>query len=159
MKDLKLYIPITCIKPVTRIKPGQFNHRQRQMITKSERHTTYVAVHNTTVIKSLLPSVKDIMEHMMAQQMILNKGGVYTSIKISVTPERFHQCCAELGCKMGGAYRSPVIDLVVQSGQLPIIQIVGNKEEAVKPRMVMERSKPRMVMERAKPIIKMERTK
>jgi hypothetical protein len=106
-----------------------------------------------------MPVTKDITIHMMAQQMILNKGGHYSSIKISVTPERFKQCCTELGCKMGGAYRSPVIDLVVQSGQLPVIQIVGNKEEVVKPRMVIERSKPAMVMERAKPPMKMERTK
>jgi hypothetical protein len=68
-----------------------------------------------------------------------------------VTPEKFKQCCAELGSKMGGRYGSPVIDLVVQAGQLPIIQITGNKtEEVVKPRMVMERSKPVMKMERTK---------
>lgn len=157
MKNLKLYIPITCIKPVTRIKPGSFNHRNT--ITTGERHTTYIAVHNTTVVKSLLPDVKDIIEHMMVQRSVVNCGGHYTSIKISVTPERFKQCCAELGCKMGGAYRSPVIDLVVQSGQLPVIQILGNKETVVKPRMVMERSKPAMVMERSKPAMKMERTK
>ena len=151
MKDLKLYIPITYIKPVTRVKPGQFNHRHRQQtITKSERHTTYIAVHNTTVIKSLLPDVKDIMEHMLVQRSVLSRGGHYTSIKISVTPERFKQCCVELGCKMGGAYRSPVIDLVIQSGQLPVIQIVGNKEEVVKPHMVIERTKPAMKIERTK---------
>lgn len=157
MKDLKLYIPITCIKPVTRVKPGSFNHRQR--ITTNERRTTYVSVLNTTVIRALLPATRDVVEHMMSQQMILNKGGMYSSIKISVTPEKFHQCCAELGCKMGGAYRAPVIDLVVQSGQLPIIQIMGNKPTEVKPRMIMERTKPAMVMERSKPAMKMERTK
>jgi hypothetical protein len=129
-KELKLYVPVTCIKPITRIKPGSFNHRQT--ITANERRTTLVAVHNCPIIKSLLPTTAEIGEHMVAQRSILTQGGQFTSIKVSVTPSKYKLCCAEVGCKMGGAYRSPLIDIVIELGQLPIIQIQGNKAEPVK---------------------------
>jgi len=123
-KELKLYIPVTIVKPIQRLK----NHRP---VTVNEARTTLIAINNCSVIKAELPPVKDIVEHLMVQRQAVNAGGRFTVIKISVTPTLFGKFCKEISCKMGARYISPIIDIIFQLGQLPIIQIQGNKAETV----------------------------
>jgi hypothetical protein len=70
---------------------------------------------------------KDIYEHLMAQQYRMKKGGEFTSIKVSVTPEEFHAMLSEITRKVGHRVQLSVIDIVIQLGQRPVIQIIGNK--------------------------------
>jgi hypothetical protein len=131
-KELKLYVPITLIKVI----PGK-----RREKTKYVQKTTYIGVHNCSLLKTALPETKDIIEHMLAQRQRMADGGEYTSIKVSVFPDKFALLCKEIGGKMGGAYRAHIIDVVVEAGQVPIIQIQGNKAvEVIKPRF--ERTAP-----------------
>ena len=121
-KELKLYIPVTCVKPVQRMK----NHRP---VTVNEARTTLIAVNNCPVIKAELPPVKDIIEHIIQQRQTVVAGGHYTVIKMSVTPTLFGKFCKEISCKMGARYISPIIDVIMALGQLPVMQIQGNKAE------------------------------
>jgi hypothetical protein len=144
MKPIQLYIPVTCVKPVTKVKSGGFN--QRMTTTQNVRRTTYIGVHNTVVIKGLLPTTKDIMGHLAAERQREPLGFPFTSIKISTTPDMYHKCSAELGCKMGGRYGAPVIDIVMNSGGVPIIQIRGDKVvKPVIPKMVRTIMPPKMI--------------
>lgn len=104
-KNLKLYVPVITPK----------------------RSVVVVGVHNTREIIQEIPATKDIAEHLYAQQLLIEKGGTFSSIKISVTKERFTVLQKELSQKTGGSYRSTLIDIVLGLDQLPIIQIVGNK--------------------------------
>ena len=129
-KEIKLYIPVTCIKPVQRLK----NHRK---ITVNERRTTYVAVHNCPTIKAEMPDIKDITEHVMIQNRLVKAGGQFNSIKVSVTPALYQKFCKEISDKMCGRYISPIIDIILQStDHLPLIQIQGNKDVPPVRRMV-----------------------
>ena len=132
-KELKLYVPVSVVKI------GE--SKDRRMKQKPVLKTTFLGVHNCSLLKTMIPANKDITEHLIAQREIMNRGGAFASIKVSVTPAKFQELSREIGSKMGGRYGAPIIDVVVEAGQKPIIQIIGNKTEAVaKPKF--ERTAP-----------------
>jgi hypothetical protein len=117
-KELKMYVPVTT-----------FKKRITGRLTKPTvtRCTTLIGVHNCSLLRAQLPSNDEILEHMIAQRDRMNAHQDFVSIKMSVTPGLFKNLCLELGRKMGGQYVAPIIDMVVEPGQKPIIQIQGNK--------------------------------
>jgi hypothetical protein len=113
-KTLKLYVPV-----VTKALKGK----------KNTYRVTLIGVHNCLTLRGQIPMTRDIMEHLMIQKYRISKGEQFMSIKVSVSPEHYLEMCKEISRKIGGHFQSPVIDMVMGSGQIPIIQILGNKTE------------------------------
>jgi hypothetical protein len=113
-RELKLYVPVVTVAIKGRKKTSRI---------------TMLNVNNCTTFHNQLPAVKDIREHLEAQKAVKDAGGQYTSIKVSVSPEVFAGMCKEIGHKMGARYTSKIIDLIMQVGQIPIIQIIENQNE------------------------------
>jgi hypothetical protein len=122
MKALKLYIPVV--------------HKGVMKLKKTFR-IQLIGVHNCTTILKHLPVTKDIYEHLQAQKYqmdVLKKP--YTSIKVRMTAEEFETICREITKKIGLKYQPPVIDLVFNVGQVPIIQMI---KDVVVPEIVEEK--------------------
>jgi len=104
-KDLKLYIPL--------------------MMPKNQ---IMIAVHKSKLFRSIIPSREQIQVHLYQQARLRSLGYPFSSIKVSLSKKDFEPLRAELSRKAGGSYRSPIIDIVSELGQKPLIQIIQKNE-------------------------------
>src|ERR1035437_6588031 len=115
-KELKLYVPV-----VTKALKGK----------KSTYKTTLINASGVSTFRGQLPSVKDIGAHMYSQKQAAERfHAPFNSLKVYVTSVLYAEMCKEIGRKMGAHYHPVVIDLIMSSGQIPIIQIIANKNES-----------------------------
>jgi hypothetical protein len=117
MKILKLYIPVV-----------------HQGVVKMKRsyRIQLIGVHNCTTILRHLPTTNEIFGHLQAQKYQMDTlKRPYTSIKIRLKPDDFEMICKEVTSKIGKNYQPPVIDLVFNVGQVPIIQMIKERVEPI----------------------------
>jgi hypothetical protein len=110
-KELKLYVPVVTVAIKGRKKTSRI---------------TMLNANNCSTFRGQLPAIKDIREHLEAQKVVTGAGGQFSSIKINVSADVYAGMCKELGHKMGARYTSKTIDLIMQIGQVAIIQIISN---------------------------------
>jgi len=108
-KDLKLYVPV--------IMPS----------LGKRRHITMIGVHNCSLLQKEVPSREVISKHLLQQSHLIRQGLQFSSIKISLLEEKFEPLKKELSSKVGGQYKSSIIDIVAELGQKPLIQIIQKK--------------------------------
>ena len=114
MKHLKLYVAIAQAKGF-----GKQKHLS----------TTLVCVDNCPIVKAQLPEERDLVEHLLLQRMRIQRQEPFVSIKIALTKERYKEVCQEISHKIGQVFQLSVVDLVFESGQKPIIQIVPEEKK------------------------------
>jgi hypothetical protein len=108
----ELYIPVPIYKQGYKRKPS----------------VILVSVKNCPITKAQLPQEQDVMLHLQAQQIRVKQGQPFSTIKILVPTWTFQAMLREISKKIGRTYHTQVIDLIAQSGQLPLIQILIDKE-------------------------------
>ena len=108
-KDLKLYTPIR--------------------LGKNSSQVTFIRVDKCSSVKSSLPTAKEIGEHIYYQSIKVKQGLGMTPIKVLLDSPKWDELIRELSRKVGvDIRRIPVIDIILEQDQLPIIQIQKNKE-------------------------------
>jgi hypothetical protein len=115
-KELKLYVPVVTKAIVNK---------------KASYKVTLINASGVSTFRGQIPSVADIGAHMEFQKRMINQNrGEFNSLKVYVAPELYANMCREIGRKMGAHYHTLAIDLIMSSGQVPIIQIIANKDES-----------------------------
>lgn len=109
MKQLKLYIPIVTPK----------------------RKVILVSTQSCKELSKIIPSYKEIYSHLVIQKQLMKQGEKFSSLKISIPMEEMKVYKKEISSKIAGKYISPVIDLILGSGQYPIVQLVEKIKEPV----------------------------
>lgn len=128
MNTLKMYIPISVVKqePVNVVKRLGFifNHRQQQM--KPVIKTTLINTASCPLVSAQLPAMGDVAAHLTAQQVRMAEGKPYVSITVGVIPDLYAELCREITHVSHVNYQIPVINVVLELGQPPLVQIMGN---------------------------------
>jgi hypothetical protein len=77
-----------------------------------------------------MPTYKDIYEHIQAQRIQKEQNPKYqfTSIKINVPANEFDAMRKAISSKLGRRYQAGIIDIIFELQQVPIIQIIPEKE-------------------------------
>jgi len=112
-KNLKLYVPIV-----------QCHVTQSKGRVMSKMTTTLISVEKCCTIKAQMPSRAMIEEHLRAQLLPELQHQPYTTMKVMVPSWIYQDMCKELTHRSGRSYTEQVIDIVMESNQVPIIQFL-----------------------------------